>query len=174
MSKQSNVQNKHTQFQRLMLNEPLKPGYNVQIGVEAEYIVGMDIFSERNDLNTLVSFMDKVTFLYLVINLLFLIFYSFLLILASCAYLAFFLLFVTAPYLKLVAHFLQVSLTVPPLRRHLDHISFGTPLCLAAYIAPPDPCSRLSDKTKSIRQVSYMSLNVILSITPLILKFFHG
>ena len=43
-----------------MLNGQLKPGYNVQIGVEAEYIVGMDIFSERNDVNTLVPFMNKV------------------------------------------------------------------------------------------------------------------
>jgi transposase len=32
-----------------MKNAQLKPGYNVQIGVEAEYIVGIDISSERSD-----------------------------------------------------------------------------------------------------------------------------
>lgn len=43
-----------------MLNGQLKPGYNVQIAVEAEYTVGMDIFSDCTDVNTLVSFMNKV------------------------------------------------------------------------------------------------------------------
>lgn len=33
----------------LMKNGQLKPGYNVQIGVEGEYIVGIDISSERSD-----------------------------------------------------------------------------------------------------------------------------
>ena len=37
-----------------MRNAQLKPGYNVQIGVEAEYIVGMDISSERSDALTLI------------------------------------------------------------------------------------------------------------------------
>ena len=36
-----------------MRNGQLKPGYNLQIGVEAEYITGVGVFSERNDLNTL-------------------------------------------------------------------------------------------------------------------------
>ena len=36
-----------------MRNGQLKPGYNLQIGVEAEYITGVGIFSDRNDLNTL-------------------------------------------------------------------------------------------------------------------------
>lgn len=36
-----------------MRNGQLKPGYNLQIGVEAEYITGIGVFSERNDLNTL-------------------------------------------------------------------------------------------------------------------------
>ncbi|SFM42194.1 Transposase [Pelosinus propionicus DSM 13327] len=36
-----------------MKNAQLKPGYNVQIGVEAEYIVGIDISSERSDALTL-------------------------------------------------------------------------------------------------------------------------
>ena len=32
-----------------MQNGQLKPGYNIQIGVEGEYIVGIDISSERSD-----------------------------------------------------------------------------------------------------------------------------
>ncbi len=34
-----------------MRNSQLKPGYNVQIGVEAEYIVGLAISSERPQSN---------------------------------------------------------------------------------------------------------------------------
>jgi len=30
-----------------MRNAQLKPGYNVQIGLEAEYIVGVDILQQR-------------------------------------------------------------------------------------------------------------------------------
>lgn len=37
-----------------MKNAQLKPGYNVQIEVEAEYIVGMDISQERSDSLTLI------------------------------------------------------------------------------------------------------------------------
>ena len=40
-----------------MRNAQLKPGYNVQIGVDSEYIVGVDIFSDRNDVWTLVPFL---------------------------------------------------------------------------------------------------------------------
>jgi transposase len=43
-----------------MRNSQLKPGYNVQIGVEAEYIVGVDISSERSDQLTLVPFLKKM------------------------------------------------------------------------------------------------------------------
>ncbi|KLU67557.1 transposase DDE domain protein [Desulfosporosinus acididurans] len=43
-----------------MRNSQLKPGYNVQIGVEAEYIVGLAISSERSDQLTLISFLDKL------------------------------------------------------------------------------------------------------------------
>lgn len=43
-----------------MRNSQLKPGYNVQIGVEAEYIVGIAISSERSDQLTLISFLDKL------------------------------------------------------------------------------------------------------------------
>lgn len=43
-----------------MRNAQLKPGYNVQIGVEAEYIVGLDISSERSDQLTLIPFLNKL------------------------------------------------------------------------------------------------------------------
>ena len=43
-----------------MKNAQLKPGYNVQIGVEAEYIVGVDISSERADALTLIPMLDKM------------------------------------------------------------------------------------------------------------------
>lgn len=43
-----------------MRNSQLKPGYNVQIGVDAEYIVGIDISSERSDQLTLIPFMEKM------------------------------------------------------------------------------------------------------------------
>ncbi|MEG1255301.1 transposase [Clostridium sp.] len=43
-----------------MRNSQLKPGYNIQIGVEGEYIVGVDISSERSDQLTLIPFLDKL------------------------------------------------------------------------------------------------------------------
>ena len=43
-----------------MKNAQLKPGYNVQIGVEAEYIVGMDISSERSDALTLIPLLENM------------------------------------------------------------------------------------------------------------------
>lgn len=43
-----------------MRNSQLKPGYNVQIGVEGEYIVGIDISSKRSDQLTLVPFLEKL------------------------------------------------------------------------------------------------------------------
>lgn len=43
-----------------MRNAQLKPGYNVQIGVEAEYIVGLDISSERSDALTLVPLLNRM------------------------------------------------------------------------------------------------------------------
>ncbi len=42
-----------------MRNTQLKPGYNVQIGVDSEYIVAADIFSDRNDIWTLVPFLKS-------------------------------------------------------------------------------------------------------------------
>ena len=43
-----------------MKNGQLKPAYNVQIGVESEYIVSVDTFSSRNDVNTLVPFLNNL------------------------------------------------------------------------------------------------------------------
>lgn len=43
-----------------MKNAQLKPGYNVQIGVEAEYIVGIDISSERSDTLTLIPLLKMM------------------------------------------------------------------------------------------------------------------
>ena len=43
-----------------MRNGQLKPGYNVQIGVESEYIVGLGTFSDRNDVGTLIPFLRRI------------------------------------------------------------------------------------------------------------------
>lgn len=43
-----------------MRNSQLKPGYNVQIGVEGEYVVGVDISSQRSDQLTLIPFLEKL------------------------------------------------------------------------------------------------------------------
>lgn len=43
-----------------MKNGQLKPGYNVQIGVESEYIVEMGIFPNPTDVNTLIPFLDRI------------------------------------------------------------------------------------------------------------------
>ena len=43
-----------------MRNAQLKPGYNVQIGVSSEYIVGIEAFSNRSDSGTFVPFMQSV------------------------------------------------------------------------------------------------------------------
>jgi len=40
-----------------MKNAQLKPGYNVQLGVDSEYIVAVDIFQDRNDAWTLKPFL---------------------------------------------------------------------------------------------------------------------
>lgn len=44
-----------------MKNGQLKPAYNIQIGVEGEYIVGVDISSERSDQLTFIPFLDKLS-----------------------------------------------------------------------------------------------------------------
>ena len=41
-----------------MRNAQLKPGYNIQIGVDSEYIVGVGVFPDRNDTNTLIPFVS--------------------------------------------------------------------------------------------------------------------
>lgn len=43
-----------------MRNAQLKPGYNVQIAVDSEYIVATDLFSDRNDVWTLVPFLKTI------------------------------------------------------------------------------------------------------------------
>ena len=43
-----------------MRNAQLKPGYNVQIAVDSEYIVATDIFQDRNDVWTLVPFLKDM------------------------------------------------------------------------------------------------------------------
>ena len=43
-----------------MRNAQLKPGYNVQLGVEGEYITGAMVSCERSDQLTLIPFMEKL------------------------------------------------------------------------------------------------------------------
>jgi hypothetical protein len=43
-----------------MRNSQLKPGYNVQIGVSGEYIMGLDISSERSDQLTLIPLLERM------------------------------------------------------------------------------------------------------------------
>ncbi len=43
-----------------MRNSQLKPAYNVQIAVDAEYIVATEIFNDRTDVNTFIPFMKKI------------------------------------------------------------------------------------------------------------------
>ncbi len=43
-----------------MRNSQLKPGYNVQIGVESEYVVGVGIFQDRADIAALIPFLKNM------------------------------------------------------------------------------------------------------------------
>ena len=43
-----------------MRNGQLKPAYNVQIAVNSEYITGIDVYSNRTDVGTFISFMHKL------------------------------------------------------------------------------------------------------------------
>ncbi|MEG1147356.1 MAG: IS1182 family transposase [Niameybacter sp.] len=43
-----------------MRNAQLKPGYNIQIGVESEYVVSMDLFQNRSDVRTLIPFLETM------------------------------------------------------------------------------------------------------------------
>ena len=53
-----------TTFMRMkedhMRNGQLKPGYNVQLAVNCEYITGVDVFSNRTDYGTLVPFLETL------------------------------------------------------------------------------------------------------------------
>jgi hypothetical protein len=43
-----------------MRNSQLKPAYNVQIAVESEYVTGVGIFQDRNDIATLIPMLEKM------------------------------------------------------------------------------------------------------------------
>ena len=43
-----------------MGNGQLKPGYNVQLGIEAEYIVGVDVSSDLNDTHALLPLLERM------------------------------------------------------------------------------------------------------------------
>jgi transposase len=43
-----------------MRNAQLKPGYNIQFGVENEYVAGIYLSADRNDVNTLKSFLTDI------------------------------------------------------------------------------------------------------------------
>ncbi len=43
-----------------MRNSQLKPGYNVQIGVESEYVTGIGVFQDRSDSTTLIPFLKDI------------------------------------------------------------------------------------------------------------------
>jgi transposase len=45
-----------------MRNAQLKPAYNVQIGVESEYITGVGIFQDRSDQATLIPFLREIEY----------------------------------------------------------------------------------------------------------------
>lgn len=44
----------------MMKNGQLKPGYNIQIGVESEYIVGVGSFTNPTDGQTLIPFLERI------------------------------------------------------------------------------------------------------------------
>ena len=43
-----------------MRNGQLKPAYNMQIGVNSEYITGAELFSKRNNVKTLQQFLKQM------------------------------------------------------------------------------------------------------------------
>lgn len=43
-----------------MRNARLKPGYNIQIGVESEYVLSVDIFPDHSDVTTLIPFLENM------------------------------------------------------------------------------------------------------------------
>ncbi|WP_415065916.1 hypothetical protein [Lacrimispora sp.] len=42
-----------------MRNAQLKPGYNVQIGVDSEFVISAGIFQDRNDYGTRIPFLKE-------------------------------------------------------------------------------------------------------------------
>ncbi len=42
-----------------MRNAQLKPAYNIQIAVDSEYIMGVGVFADRSDTNTLIPFLEQ-------------------------------------------------------------------------------------------------------------------
>ena len=43
-----------------MKNGQLKPGYNIQIGVESEYVIGVGAFANRTDVQTMIPFLNRI------------------------------------------------------------------------------------------------------------------
>ena len=43
-----------------MRNAQLKPGYNIQIGVESEYITGVNVYADCADTTTLIPFLENM------------------------------------------------------------------------------------------------------------------
>lgn len=43
-----------------MRNSQLKAAYNVQLGTESEYVVGIDVSSERTDVQTFIPFLERI------------------------------------------------------------------------------------------------------------------
>ena len=43
-----------------MRNAQLKPGYNIQIGVESEYITGVNVYTDHADTTTLIPFLENM------------------------------------------------------------------------------------------------------------------
>ena len=43
-----------------MRNAQLKPAYNVQLGIEGEYVTGVGVFQDRNDIATLIPFLKNM------------------------------------------------------------------------------------------------------------------
>ena len=47
-----------------MRNSQLKPGYNVQVATNSEYILGINVSADRNDQHTLIPFLDQLHDIY--------------------------------------------------------------------------------------------------------------
>lgn len=47
-----------------MRNSQLKPGYNVQVATNSEYILGIYVSADRNDQQTLIPFLERLKGIY--------------------------------------------------------------------------------------------------------------